>query len=48
MIFCTLSGNVGADAELNYSADGKPMLRFSVASNYRERDQGGEYVDRTE
>jgi single-strand DNA-binding protein len=48
MLQATLSGNVGADAELTYTPDGKPMLRFNVASNFRERDQSGNWQDKTE
>ena len=43
-----LIGNLGGDAELRYSPDGRAFLRFTVACNYRTRDQGGEWRDATE
>jgi single-strand DNA-binding protein len=44
----TLVGNLGVDPEVRYSADGKPVLSFSVASNYRKRDAStGEWGDAT-
>lgn len=48
MLFCTLTGNIGGDPEQKYTADAKPILRFNVASNYRERAQSGEMEDRVE
>jgi single-strand DNA-binding protein len=44
----TLIGNLGNDPDLRYSANGSPLLRFNVASNYRTRTPEGEYQDRTE
>lgn len=41
-------GNLGNDAELKYSANGAPMLRFNVATNGRRRDQDGNWNDHTE
>lgn len=41
-------GNLGNDPELKYSANGSPMLRFNIASNYRAKDESGEWSDRTE
>jgi single-strand DNA-binding protein len=41
-------GNLGGDPELKYSADGRPVLRMNVASNYRTRTPEGEWQDRTE
>src|SRR6266705_3106858 len=34
----TLVGNLGVDPEVRYSADGKPVVSFRLASNYRKRD----------
>lgn len=48
MFISTLTGNIGNDAETRYSSDGKPQLRFNVASNYQERNQQGEYEQRVE
>lgn len=48
MLHATLTGHIGNDPELKFTADAKPILRFNVASNYRERDQSGEWVDRVE
>lgn len=33
---------------MKYSASGSPVLRFSVAANYRSRNQSGEWEDKTE
>jgi single-strand DNA-binding protein len=44
----TLVGNLGVDPEVRYSADGKPVLSFRVASNYRKRDADTrDWVDAT-
>jgi single-strand DNA-binding protein len=40
-------GNIGQDPEMRYSANGQPLLRFSVASNERRRGQDGEQYDET-
>ena len=48
MLKATIIGNLGADAEMRYSANGSPFLRFNVASNYRARTPEGEWQDRTE
>src|SRR4051794_41906738 len=48
MLKATLIGNLTADSDLRYSASGKPMLQFNVASNHRTRTPEGEYVDRAE
>ncbi len=48
MLKATIIGNLGADAEMRYSANGAPFLRFNVASNYRARSPEGEWQDRTE
>src|SRR4030088_966890 len=44
----TLVGNLGVDPGVRYSADGKPVLSFRVASNYRKRDADTrDWVDAT-
>src|SRR5258707_9407145 len=44
----TLVGNLGVEPEVRYSADGKPVLSFRVASNYRKRDaETRDWVDAT-
>jgi len=48
MLKATTIGNLGNDPEMRYSAGGSPFLRFNVAANYRARNQGGEWEDRTE
>ena len=48
MLKATLIGNLGNDPDMRYSANGAPLLRFNVASNYRTRTPEGEYQDRTE
>ena len=48
MFIGTLSGNIGGDPDMRYTADGKPLLRFSVAHNYNERGQNGEQEKRVE
>jgi single-strand DNA-binding protein len=48
MLKATLIGNLGNDPDMRYSANGAPLLRFNVASNYRTRTPEGEYQDKTE
>jgi single-strand DNA-binding protein len=37
-----LVGNLGADPDLRYSKDGRPIVRFNVATRHaRKRDDGG-------
>lgn len=48
MLKAQLIGNLGNDPEMRYSAQGAPFIRFNVASNYRTRNQSGEWEDRTE
>ena len=44
----TLVGNLGVEPEVRYSADGKPVVSFRVASNFRKRDADTrEWVDAT-
>jgi single-strand DNA-binding protein len=48
MLKAHLVGNLGQDPELRYSAEGRPVLTFRVASNYRTRTPEGSWEDRTE
>ena len=48
MLKATLIGNLGSDPETRYTADGRPFIRFNVASNYRSRSPEGEWLDKTE
>jgi len=48
MLKATLIGNLGNDPDMRYSANGSPLLRFNVASNFRTRTPEGEYQDKTE
>ena len=48
MLKAALLGNLGSDPELRSSPDGQAFLRMNVASNYRARNQAGEWEDRTE
>jgi single-strand DNA-binding protein len=41
-------GNLGRDPEKRYTADGKPVTRFSVAATTRRRERDGEWADHTE
>jgi single-strand DNA-binding protein len=40
-------GNLGRDPELRYTPQGTPVCNFSVATNERWRDTGGETQERT-
>ena len=42
----TISGNLGADAELRYTKSGLPVSSFSVAVNERVPNGDGTYGDR--
>lgn len=44
---CTLSGNLGNDAEVRCTASGMPITSFSLAVNHRRRQQDGSYADET-
>lgn len=44
---CTLSGNLGSTAELRYTSNKVPVLRFPIAVNERRRQQDGTYADYT-
>src|SRR5512134_614643 len=48
MLKASIIGNIGSDPEIRYSQNGAAYLRFSVASNYRVRDQAGQWSDATE
>ena len=48
MLKATLIGNLGGDPDMRYSANGSPLLRFNVASNFRTRTPEGEFQDKTE
>jgi single-strand DNA-binding protein len=48
MLKAHLVGNLGQDPELRYSAEGRPVLTFRVASNYRSRTPEGIWEDKTE
>ena len=41
-------GNVGSDAELKFTAGGKPVANFSVAVNESFKNSNGDNVDRAE
>jgi single-strand DNA-binding protein len=43
-----LLGNVGKDPEVRTSASGNLVAEFSLATNDRVKDQGGNWKDRTE
>jgi single-strand DNA-binding protein len=43
-----LVGNLGKDPEVKYTPSGVPVARFSLATNERYKDKGGEWQDRTE
>ena len=43
-----LVGNVGQDPEVKYTPSGTPVAKFSLATNERFKDRGGEWQDRTE
>jgi single-strand DNA-binding protein len=43
-----LIGNLGKDPEIKYTPSGTPVAKFSLATNERYKDKGGEWQDRTE
>jgi single-strand DNA-binding protein len=45
MLNAHLVGNLGQDPEPRYSAEGRPVLTFRVASNYRLRTPEGTWTD---
>ena len=44
----TLIGNLGKDPEVKYTPQGKPVAKFSLATNERYKDKDGQWQDRTE
>lgn len=48
MVIVTVTGNLGADAELKVVENGNNILSFSVASTERWKDKNGEAQTRTE
>ncbi len=43
-----LVGNLGKDPEVKFTPSGTPVAKFSLATNERYKDKGGEWQDRTE
>lgn len=43
-----LLGNLGKDPEVKYTPSGLPVAKFSLATNERYKDKGGEWQERTE
>lgn len=43
----TLVGNLGRDPELRYTPQGTPVCNFTMATNERRKDKGGEFQDQT-
>jgi single-strand DNA-binding protein len=43
-----LVGNLGKDPEIKYTPQGKPIAKFSLATNERYKDKEGQWQDRTE
>src|SRR5262245_18908240 len=43
-----LIGNLDKDPEVKYTPSGTPVAKFSLATNERYKDKGGEWQDRTE
>ena len=43
-----LVGNVGKDPEVKYSPSGTPIAKFSLATNEKFKDRGGEWQERVE
>jgi single-strand DNA-binding protein len=43
-----LVGNLGKDPEVKYTPNGTAVAKFSLATNERFKDKGGEWQDRTE
>lgn len=41
----TVTGNLAGDPELRFTSSGAPVATFTVASNERYRDSGGEWKD---
>jgi single-strand DNA-binding protein len=43
-----LIGNLGKDPEIKYTPSGVPVAKFSLATNEKYKDKGGEWQERTE
>ncbi len=43
----TISGNLGRDPEIRYSANGNPICNASVAVGFRDKGESGKYEDKT-
>jgi single-strand DNA-binding protein len=43
-----LLGNLGKDPEVKFTPSGVPVAKFSLATNERYKDKGGEWQERTE
>ncbi|MBV9327468.1 MAG: single-stranded DNA-binding protein [Chloroflexi bacterium] len=48
MLFIEIIGNLGADPEERFTADGKQLTSIRVAVNSRRKDANGEQVERTD
>lgn len=48
MFRLTIIGNVGNDAEYQFSANGSPYMKFNVAVNTSSRNSSGGYDDKTD
>jgi single-strand DNA-binding protein len=43
-----LVGRLGRDPEIRYTPSGTAVASFSIATNYRAKDQDGNFTDKTE
>jgi single-strand DNA-binding protein len=43
-----LVGNLGKDPEVKYTPQGKPVAKFTLATNERYKDKDGQWQERTE
>ena len=48
MMILTITGNVGADAEYKFSANGNGYLKFSVGVGSGERQSDGSWINKTD
>ena len=48
MLFIEIIGNLGADPEERFTAEGKQMVSIRVAVNSRRKGIDGEQVERTD
>jgi single-strand DNA-binding protein len=48
MLFIEIIGNLGADPEERFTADGKQLTSIRVAVNSRHKDANGEQIERTD